>query len=69
MTNKTGYKHITVKYGKNLIKENRPMYRITIIRKKKVLWRETIEIGTTLEQVVEHRNTKVYPTLGIEIND
>ena len=69
MTNKTGYKNISVRYGKNLKKENRPMYRITIIRKGKVLWRETIEIGTTLEQVVEHRNTKVYPTLGIEIND
>tara|TARA_R110000744_G_scaffold326431_2_gene432224 strand:+ start:61 stop:270 length:210 start_codon:yes stop_codon:yes gene_type:complete len=69
MTNKTGYKHISVRYGKNLIKEIRPQYRICIMRKGKILWSECIEIGTTLEQAVEHRNTKVYPMLGIEIND
>jgi len=69
MTNKTGYKHIHVRYGKNKKKENRPRYSINIRKKGKYVWREIIEIGTTLEEVVERRNTKVYPMLGIEIDD
>tara|TARA_R110002167_G_scaffold328562_1_gene534884 strand:+ start:14 stop:226 length:213 start_codon:yes stop_codon:yes gene_type:complete len=67
--NKTGYKHIYAKTRKNKYKESRVYYNIVIYRKGKVLYSLCLEMGTTLEEAVEKRNTKVYPYLGIEIDD